>query len=814
MPIRPNFPPSGAVPPRSWVAPEKAAARAGAGGGAESRPPLPGEASIELRLGIGRNGVGLELARPVRIGCIAVTELTATLPGIRFPVDVSGGVPRFRHRRGVLQTVQIELGARMLERWASPRLRGLVGTRAPEVWVGVRPAGATLGVAAVVDAEHGADPRRLSSLGAGHDLPAASVVAFEVDAIAERGDLILVVKRARGSDLPAPATAIAIACAEAILHGVAKREGALFVIRGGAGALARALLPEVGARVPAAEGLGWTSIGAHADTWIVHATRDALSAAPSEEALRAREVATMLREADESLVAGDLPSARALSLEALERAPRHSEIVRRVLEIDARTPGRAEAALATLADARALEGEPAFGTTPGELLAQIGDHDAAVASFERAGDSEPTPALAARAFEMAASLSGDAEEGARWLDRAVVRSPRSTTARWLRVTRRLELGRIDDALADVEHLEALARGGRAKHVVWVEAGRAWRAAGLGARAGTLFERALRYAPDEPQALAGLGTALVEQGHEARGVAALALAIDLADARTDDASTRGIAPTTAPILLELARALAERLDDLPAAIARVSAIPADATEAPIARGLEGRWRARLGDLAGAALAYARLRELAATIAAAPEDPRTTAMVSLLVEGAELMRARLHDVRGAQRYLATAMRLRPHDAEVRRLYRDIGVLVAQGDRTTPVEDAPSPEGAMSAPLQEARTALDLALAPEAPSTEDQAQAGARAEELTRRLHATPGDDAVADELASVLESLGRGHELLALLSARLEDASAERRAVLAPRARVALERLAGEAAAAGRSEEAALYRAAALNLVPQS
>ena len=101
----------------------------------------PGD--VGLRLAIGRDGVGIELAAPVVVGAITVTELTATLPGIRFPVDVSGGVPRFRHRRGELQTIQVEASARAVGRWAAPRLRGVVGTRVPEVWIGVRTAGAS-----------------------------------------------------------------------------------------------------------------------------------------------------------------------------------------------------------------------------------------------------------------------------------------------------------------------------------------------------------------------------------------------------------------------------------------------------------------------------------------------------------------------------------------------------------------------------------------------------------------------------------------------------------------------------------------------
>jgi hypothetical protein len=82
----------------------------------------------------------------------------------------------------------------------------------------------------------------------------------------------------------------------------------------------------------------------------------------------------------------------------------------------------------------------------------------------------------------------------------------------------------------------------------------------------------------------------------------------------------------------------------------------------------------------------------------------------------------------------------------------------------------------------------------------------EDLTRRFQANPDDQAVATELSGLLESLGRSHELLALLSARLDDAAPDERAGLVPRVRATLERLADGAERAGRSEEASLYRSA--------
>ena len=98
---------------------------------------------------------------------------------------------------------------------------------------------------------------------------------------------------------------------------------------------------------------------------------------------------------------------------------------------------------------------------------------------------------------------------------------------------------------------------------------------------------------------------------------------------------------------------------------------DEAAAADARALEGRWRAELGDLAGASLAFARLRDLAETVAEGPpaaaqgaaarEASRTRAsLASLLHEAARFERDVRTDVLAAQRHLARALRLCPADA----------------------------------------------------------------------------------------------------------------------------------------------------------
>jgi hypothetical protein len=89
----------------------------------------------------------------------------------------------------------------------------------------------------------------------------------------------------------------------------------------------------------------------------------------------------------------------------------------------------------------------------------------------------------------------------------------------------------------------------------------------------------------------------------------------------------------------------------------------------------------------------------------------------------------------------------------------------------------------------------------------EAEARVEQLTDRLRADPTDVAVAQELAGLLERLGRDLELVALLSAQLEEAPAESHEALAEARRAALLRLAASARARGAASEAALYESMA-------
>ena len=788
---------------------------------------------VELRLAIGKDGLGIELAEPALLACLRIVEVVVRLPHVKFPFDVSGGVAKFRHKRGELERLSVELDARRVARWAEPRLRGLLSPGPCTVSVEPRAFGATLTIHARTNVSAAAPPTRLAAL------------AFEVALVPSHGDLSLAIHEARGAHLLEPATTLAIRAVDALLGDVARREGARFVVPDAAGRLARGLLPEAGVRAPGADEVRLSGSGASDGVLFIAFVRGGSPAKVPDEAALAAEGTLLAREGDDARMTRDLDRARQLDLVALERAPRHPEIARRIAEVDHAVGGRADAATATLRD---IATPIHLGLLGGELLADAGDLPGAIAALLRAGERDPSNVVAALAYGRAAELAGDPHDALGWLDSGIARAPRLAELRWERARRRLEAGRLAEARADFQELEALARGARDRHDVLRRAGDVYRAVGLGADAALLYERALLYRPDDPEALAGLGASLASEGRAARGAAIIAHAIELAQSR---------ALPTAWMLLELGRVLGERLGDRPAAVARLRDVPDDVPEAIAARGLEGRLRAQLGDPSGASLAFARMRERAG---------RERSALAWLEEAARFEQER-GDLPAAQRHLASAIGIAPGDPVLENRYRALGegiaaaagvraagvneawrreyerpVEIAHGAEVAEVEDAetvslagsativvppdnahaPTGSATIVVPPDDAPTigpAPDPEHAPpafnllgddddddDAIPTADEAVAEARVESLTRTLQGDPNNDTVVDELVVLLSRLGRSMELLALLSARLEDAPPDRRDALLPKHREVLATLEHEARTAGREAEADLFKMA--------
>jgi tetratricopeptide (TPR) repeat protein len=586
----------------------------------------PEDPRVPLRLTVTRGALGMELYEAIEIGPLSVERLSLTFAGLRFPVDLSGGVPRFRSRRGELQELVLGLRLSELGRFAAKRVGEPFGPL-------VKP----LALWAIDD-----------GIGVGL-VGEQSALAFDLLWAADGGAARFVVARARGVGLAAPALSVALRACDAIVSGFGRRSGRIVTISDVAGRIGRALLPAVGARAPTTLDVSFGQLFQEQGELRVALDATFPPSDVSEAASRALELSRLTREADDALAESRLDDARAQLLEALEQAPRQAEIVRALCELDTAVPGRAEAALGLF-----VETLPAVagGSVGAALLLNGGDPAGALEALERGAREETFAPLSALLLARAAELCDDSQV-LYYLDRAVASAPTLGRVRHARLAARLARGEVNGALADAEHLEAMANGSAARHAVCTNAAAALLQAGYVKEAGRAFERALRYMPDDARATAGLGRALMSAGLTSRARTLFERAIALSEKRGE---------IDARALLELARLLAEKLGDLPQAIARARQVPVEAPEAAAARHLEGVYRARLGDRVGASVAFGRMREAielgASNVAETIERLRDAARFELTERD---------DPTLAERHLALALRLAPHDAELSLEYR---------------------------------------------------------------------------------------------------------------------------------------------------
>lgn len=581
---------------------------------------------MPLRLTVTRGALGMELYEPIEIGPLSVERLSLTFPGLRFPVDLSGGVPRFRSRRGDLQELVLKVRLGELTRFATKRAFEPFGPLAKPIQFWSIAGGVGVGLVA-----------------------GDRALAFDLLWAPDEGAARFVVSRARGVGLQAPALSIALRVCDALCEGFGRRAGRVVRVSDVAGRLGRALLPAVGARAPASTAVRFGELFQELDELVV--ALDATFPPPviTDAAARALELSRLTAPADDALAESRLDDARAALLEALEQAPRHPEIVRALCELDVAVPGRAEAALGLLVETLPATQAGAVGAA---LLLASGDRGGALSALERAAREETFAPLSALLLWRASAACDDSQV-LYYLDRAVAAAPTLPRVHEARLAARLARGEVQGALSDAEHLEAMATGAAARHAACSSAAASLLAAGYVKEAGRAFERALRYMPDDARATAGLGRALLAAGLASRAIALFERAIALSE-------KRGAPDGRA--LVELAQLLAERLADLPQAIARAREVPPEAPEAELARYLEGLYRSRIGDRVGASLAYARMREIIERTGSRGEET-----LSHLRQAARFELQERDDPTLAERHLALGLRLEPNHAELSAEYR---------------------------------------------------------------------------------------------------------------------------------------------------
>ena len=747
------------------------------GGGDDDRP--------RLRLVVSRGRLGIELDRPFDIGPVRIDELALALPEVRFPVELSGGAAAFRNKRGQLERVRVTLSSRELARLGERRLEGLLPAPLAHVIVAPLEDGWLVGLAG-----------------------GEAALVFEVVVAPMGSDLRLLPTAARGLGLGAPPQALAIRALAALTRPLGQRVGGAIVLPQAPREISRRLLPLAGMRAADGAGLVWSEVVADVHAVSLVAEREGVASSVGDRAVSTVELAALVAEAEEALVDGQLGQARRGYLAALTQAPRHPEIARRLAELDLAVGGRAEAALSTLSDAVPVVEAGVLG---GQLLSAVGDVEGAKAAWQRAALEEPYGPLAACAWQRLALCTDDPHAACDLLDQAIARAPGLADLRWRRFEQLVQLGRHDQARADLEHLEAAASSAHARHELLRRAADHLLDRRLWDEAAEVFERALRYTPDSVDAVAGLARSLGSLGHRQRALELLSRAVALAERR------RRAAPR---VTIDLATALAETADDRPAAIARVRSIGPDGPAVFDARLLEARWRAEIGDLAGASVALALLLEaveaslgvLVGTrdpepgaapwgVAVAGEAPHflsreeaRAAVAARCEEAARIHELDRGDLAGARRMLALAVRLAPRSRRIGEAFRRVaGVVDGSVDRAGASDEqrgAPSAVEGLAAPATEAPPPLPV---------DDEVLV----EELSDKVRANPDDLEVVIALADALARLGRDHDLLALVSARIDEGAERERVELGPRRREALRRLLELAQASGNESEASLY-----------
>lgn len=592
---------------------------------------------MPLRLSVTRGRLGLEIYEPTSLGPLRIEQLSQSFLGLKFPLDLSGGVPAFRHRRGNLERVAISTDLDRLRRWAEPKLRSALGPLARPIDLWWLDCGIGVGI-----------------------VRETSVIAWDLLWVPVMGDARFVVSNPRGWGHELPVLAEVLQLMDVVGGKHFERRGRVLMLRNAARSIARTLLPAVGARAPAVRDVAFGAL--QIDDQSCHVTLDSsfVQAEIGAAAARALELSRLSEAGDDALVRGDPETARNHYLLALESAPRQRDLVLITGEIDV-TLGRVEAALGLISESMPILAAGAVGAKA--LLART-ERETAKEVFAQAAREEQYAPLASMLQLMRSNCETTGVERRRILDTAVASAPLLAEVRWARLTERAALGDAAGTLSDAQHLEASATGRQSRFTICRRAADVMLAAGMDAEATAMFQRSLRYAPEDVAAMVGLAQSLQRLGESLRALPLLERAIQIG---TQNGERHGAA------LVELARLIATKLGDLPQAVARLRAVSHDEAEAVEARGLEGRYRLMLGDVVGASAAFGRMREI---IELSPRDGRGA---EWLIEAARFERDVLRDHSAAERHLAVALRVAPNHGTIREMYREVAaVLTARRQR----------------------------------------------------------------------------------------------------------------------------------------
>lgn len=583
------------------------------------------QAALPLRLTVAKGGVGIELARPVRWGLGVVEALSVGLVGVSYPVDLTPGVKQFRHRRSELLNATVTLDLDLLAlKWAqaagplwgekvSVTMAPIFAARtsSPKEAVGDGPASDGPGTPANDEQAVRGLAVRFSS--------ASALLAFDL-VICSGPSPGLMVDAARGLGTTPllqqrPPLRIAADLLNAGLRLAdgcdwARQSGRSLAVDHFAQAVALAVFPHLGCRVPAIGKQVIVSVSAQARALAVRLGVGELPFSAGRRSLKLLAQAPLLRGADEALFLGKCREARTAYLHALSEAPTHTELLLASAELDlscSEEGHRAHSALSFLSAALPLPDGSDRATVSRHRLALAsarslaGQADAAGEAWQEAAVLEPDALLSARIYLLLSQRAKSLSEKAKYLDQALSRAPGDGPARRARFEIRMRSRSWEAAAADAEHLLALTSALCERTQLCREIGGSYRHAQLFDQAAHWLQLALRFSPADPETMVELSYVLVERGENVPAAELLHSALVCFEKQLKKLGE--VQDTSASVLLELRQRQAaarlslarilDELEDSPSALCQLGLIPTSGATGGLARLMEAIIAQRMG-----------------------------------------------------------------------------------------------------------------------------------------------------------------------------------------------------------------------------
>ena len=475
------------------------------------------------------SGRGLLTARERRLGGIDVKLLELEIPNIAFPFDVTGGADRFKARRCFLRHLVLSLDGETIGRALVRATPALVANGFTEMQAHLREGFVEL-----------AGRFRFGEAQADFTLRAAPILRSPEELGVAFYDPRVY------SFLPLPAALLAVYLGRALaLPYVDATRAGMWVLRP-AEQFLRTVLPQHGWKIPDASRVqlvtadvarGRVSIVAGPESDPTE--RQMTEREPPAQAVLASEGVIALANAERALARGDVHEAYQLFRDAADEGRGGRWARERLLQIGATDPELAfdtrqlaeEALAEDPKDVQALLALAAMALRE-RSFGEAANRYGAVAEIAHA-HKDKTDIVAAELAAAAAARPVDPAGALAAYERAAARARDSIPAHRALFELRLVLGDWQGAVSAGERLLRLVTDPQAQAAVHRELGKAHR---LHLRdfkqARAHFERALRLAPDDPDALEGLAETYAARGEPARAASYLARLAEQAESSGD------------------------------------------------------------------------------------------------------------------------------------------------------------------------------------------------------------------------------------------------------------------------------------------